>query len=49
MGAIEEMGITHVFVHLGSYPPELVEQLGQWGSLELLEEQDGIALYEVGP
>jgi hypothetical protein len=20
-----------------------------WGSLELLEEQDGIALYEVGP
>ncbi len=47
MGAIQEMGVTHVFVHLGSYPPALVEELARWGSFSLVEMADGIALYKV--
>jgi hypothetical protein len=47
MSAIEEIGVTHVFVHLGAYPPSLLEELARWGALSLLEVDEGIALYRV--
>ena len=49
MAAIKEIGVTHVIVHLGAYPPALRDALEGWGSLDLLEEEDGIAVYEVVP
>ena len=39
--------MTHVFVHLGAYPPALMQDLERLPVLSLVAVEDGIALYAV--
>ncbi len=45
--ALKGVGVTHVFVHLGAYPPALMHNLEQLPVLSLVAVEDGIALYAV--
>jgi hypothetical protein len=49
IAALSELGVTHVFVHLNRYRPEIAEELDRSPWLQPMAREGSIALYRIDP
>lgn len=50
IAALQQAGVTHVFVHANGFPPHISDLIAQVPALHRLEDLDGITLYRLdGP